>query len=234
MDAYGLRSEDLAPFAITAHDNGRENPNALLRRSVDIQGYLDSRMLNDPLRLMDAPPVCDGAAAVLLASESAVAEIESRRPRVRVSASAVATDTVSIDGRIETLRFAAAEKSTRDALGQSRMSLDDIDLFELHDAFTVVTALSLEAAGFAAPGRAVDLGQDGALALDGRLPISTMGGLKSRGHPVGATGVYQIVEAAQQLSGTAPVNQIDGAEVAMTQNIGGSGATVITHVLTSA
>ena len=111
------------------------------------------------------------------------------------------------------------------------MSPDDIDLFELHDAYTVITALSLESNGFAAPGEAVRLGRDGHLALDGRLPISTMGGLKSRGHPVGATGIYQVVEAVQQLRGTAGENQVRDAAVAMTQNLGGMGATAITHVL---
>ena len=104
-------------------------------------------------------------------------------------------------------------------------------IFELHDAYTVITALSLEAAGFAEPGEALRLGEEGAIAIDGRLPISTMGGLKARGHPVGATGVYQIVETVQQLTGKAGKNQVAKADTAMVQNIGGTGATVVTHIL---
>ncbi|NND00473.1 MAG: thiolase domain-containing protein, partial [Gammaproteobacteria bacterium] len=105
------------------------------------------------------------------------------------------------------------------------------DMFELHDAYTIITSLSLEAAGIAEPGKGVHFGKDGEIALDGKLPISTMGGLKSRGHPVGATGIYQLVETFAQLTGSAGQNQIKGAETALVQNIGGTGATVVSHVL---
>jgi len=108
---------------------------------------------------------------------------------------------------------------------------EDIDLFELHDAFTIMAALSLEAAGFAERGHGARLALEGDIALDGRLPISTMGGLKGRGHPVGATGIYQIIEVAQQLTGRAGPNQLPDARLGMAQNIGGSGATVITTIL---
>ena len=107
----------------------------------------------------------------------------------------------------------------------------DIDIFELHDAYTIITTLSLEAAGFAEKGKGVHFGKDGEIALTGRLPISTMGGLKSRGHPVGATGIYQLVETYQQLTGTAGPNQIADPEFALVQNIGGTGATVVSHIL---
>ena len=113
------------------------------------------------------------------------------------------------------------------------MGPEDIDLFELHDAFSIMAALSLEACGFAERGRGVRLGLDGDIAPGGRIPISTMGGLKARGHPVGATGLYQLVEATLQLRGQAGALQVPGARVAMTQNIGGSGATIVTHILTN-
>jgi len=257
LDAYDLRSADLAPFAINAHRNGRNNPNAVLRKPLDLDGYLSSRVLLDPLRLMDAPPICDGAAAVVLAGgrvarglagggladgdraagdvpEGGLSEIGpamGARPRVKILASAVASGSLKATNFISDLKISTAEASSRQAFRQAGMRHGDIDLFELHDAYTVITALSLESNGFAAPGQAVRLGRDGALALDGRLPISTMGGLKSRGHPVGATGIYQVVEAVQQLRGTAGRNQVDNAAVAMTQNLGGMGATAITHVL---
>ena len=257
LDAYDLSPEDLAPFAITAHRNGRNNPNALLRKPLDLDGYLSSRVLLEPLRLMDAPPICDGAAAVVLAggrvarglaaggltegdraagdfAEGDRAEgspTTGARPRVKILASAVASGSLKATNFISDLKIFTAEASSRRAFRQAGMRPDDIDLFELHDAYTVITALSLESNGFAAPGEAVRLGKDGALALDGHLPISTMGGLKSRGHPVGATGVYQAAEAVKQLRGTAGANQVRNAAVAMTQNLGGMGATAITHVL---
>jgi acetyl-CoA C-acetyltransferase len=109
----------------------------------------------------------------------------------------------------------------------------DIDLFELHDAFSIMSVLSLEACGFAERGKGTRLGLDGEITIDGKIPVCTMGGLKARGHPVGATGVYQLVEAVQQLRGEAGANQVADARLAMTQNIGGSGATVITHILES-
>ena len=129
------------------------------------------------------------------------------------------------------LTLPAVEQSSRRAYLQAGLRPADIDLYEAHDAFTVITALSLESSGFAERGQAVKLGHEGALALNGRLPISTMGGLKSRGHPVGATDIYQVVEAVQQLQGTAGKNQVENARVAMIQNLGGMGATAITHLL---
>ncbi len=232
---YQLEPEDFAPFVIAAHSNGLNNPNALLHKSLDVAGYMASRILVEPLRLMDAPPICDGAAAVILANENiARTLLTEARPRVVIRASSAASDSLSIDRRIDTLKLSAAEQSSQRAYEQAGMTAADIDFFELHDAFTVITALSLEAAGFAAPGQAVQLGKEGAVALDGCLPISTLGGLKARGHPVGATGVYQVTEAVRQLTGTAGENQLPGPEVAMTQNIGGTGATVVTHILTAA
>ena len=252
LDAYDLSPEDLAPFAINAHRNGLNNPNAVLRKSLDLEGYLSSRMLLEPLRLMDAPPICDGAAAVVLAADrvarglaggsratgdlaegglSASGPATGARSRVKILASAVASGSLKATNFVSELKISTAEASSQRAFRQAGMRHGDIDLFELHDAYTVITALSLESNGFAPPGEAVRLGKDGALALDGRLPISTMGGLKSRGHPVGATGIYQVVEAVQQLRGTAGRTQVDNVAVAMTQNLGGMGATAITHVL---
>ena len=240
LDEYDLSPKDLAPFAITAHRNGRNNPYALLHKPLDLDSYLSSRMLLEPLRLMDAPPICDGAAAVVLAGGRAVRGLAgggggggggAGGPRVKILASAVASGSLKATNFMSELKISTAEASSRRAFRQAGVSPDDIDLFELHDAYTVITALSLESNGFAAPGEAVRLGRDGHLALDGRLPISTMGGLKSRGHPVGATGIYQVVEAVQQLRGTAGENQVRDAAVAMTQNLGGMGATAITHVL---
>ena len=233
--AHALSPKDLAPFAITAHDNGLDNPDVLLRTPLDMDRYLSSRVLDYPLRLMDAPPICDGAAAVVLANARiARARPARNKPRVSIRASAAASDSLSSRNCVGELRLPAAEQSSRRAYSQAGLGPRDIDLFEAHDASTVITALSLESSGFAERGEAFRLGRDGTVARDGRLPISTMGGLKSRGHPVGATGLYQVIEATRQLQRTAGTNQVSNPRIAMTQNLGGMAATAITHVLEAA
>lgn len=235
VDTYRVSPRDFAHFSITAHDNGLKNPHAYLKKHVDEEMYLNSRMLVEPIRLMDAPPICDGAAAVILGSEGVARAAVSRGvPVVRVTASAVGTDSLSLARRRSTLHLEGAYLSSQRAYQQAGLTPDDIDLFELHDAYTIITALSLEAAGFAPPGRGVHFGQDGEIALNGRLPIASMGGLKARGHPVGATGVYQLVESALQLTGRAGENQIASPSHALVQSIGGTGATVVTHILSQA
>jgi acetyl-CoA C-acetyltransferase len=150
---------------------------------------------------------------------------------VHVVASAVGTDTVALHDRRDPLVLEGAIVSTQRAYQQADVGPEDIELFELHDAFSIMAALSLEAAGFAEKGRGVRVALDGEIGIDGRIPTNTMGGLKARGHPVGATGMYQIVEVVQQLRGLAGANQVADARLGMAQNIGGSGATVITHIL---
>lgn len=231
MDQYGTRPEQFAPFAIAAHDNALNNPNALLKKPIDLDKYLDSRVLVPPVRIMDAPPTCDGAAALVLVSEDVARGLNRKGRGVEILASAVGTDSLAIDRRTDKLKLAGAEISSRKAYDQSGLGPDDMDIFELHDAYTIITTLSLEAAGFAEPGEGTRLGEEGATRIDGKLPISTMGGLKARGHPVGATGVYQLVETTLQLTGQAGDNQVPDAATAMVQNIGGTGATVVTHIL---
>jgi acetyl-CoA C-acetyltransferase len=137
---------------------------------------------------------------------------------------------LSIHDRRDPLWLQAAEDSAQRAYKQAGIGPEDIDFFELHDAFTIMSALSLEASGFAERGKGTWPAKDGEIGLNGRIPITTRGGLKARGHPVGATGLYQIVEAVQQLRGEAGDNQIANARLGMTQNIGGSGATIVTHI----
>lgn len=227
MHVYGYDHRDFAPFAMTAHANAARNPNALHRYAIDQREYDRGREVAAPITLYDASPIGDGAAAMLLVAA------EGAPGAVRVAASASATDTVSVHDREDILWLKAAELSANRAFDQAGMGPEDIDLFELHDAFSIMAALSLEACGFAERGRGVRLGLDGDIAPGGRIPISTMGGLKARGHPVGATGLYQLVEATLQLRGQAGALQVPGARVAMTQNIGGSGATIVTHILTN-
>jgi acetyl-CoA C-acetyltransferase len=143
----------------------------------------------------------------------------------------MATDAVAVHDRPDPLWLSAVQASSFKAYQQAGVGPQDIDLFEVHDAFTIMSAMSLEAAGFAQKGQGVWLARDGEITREGRIPICTMGGLKARGHPVGATGIYQVAEVVQQLRGQAGSNQIPNARLGMAQNIGGSGATVITHIL---
>jgi len=232
MYTYGVTAQDFGHFAIVAHDNGFTNPNAFLHKKIDMETYLNSRMLVDPVKLLDAPPICDGAAAIVLATEEIARAAQSNGlPMVKVAGSAIGTDSLALDARRVMLELDGAALSTQRALEQAGIEKEDLDIFELHDAYTIITTLSLEAAGFAEKGQGVHFGKDGEITLTGKLPIATFGGLKSRGHPVGATGVYQLVETYMQLTGTAGENQVPYPEFALVQNIGGTGATVVSHVL---
>ncbi|MGB4872190.1 MAG: thiolase domain-containing protein [Candidatus Promineifilaceae bacterium] len=225
MHEYGYTRHDFAPFALNAHANGAKNPNAMFREPITEKMYDRGRVVADPISLYDASPIGDGAAALLLVPASKAPQA------VRVIGSSVSTDTLAIHDREDTLWLKAAEQSARQAYAQAGIGPDDVDLFELHDAFSIMAALSLETCGFAERGQGVRVAQAGDILPNGRIPICTMGGLKGRGHPVGATGLYQIAEATLQLRGEAGEAQIDGARIAMTQNIGGSGATIATHIL---
>ncbi|HEY5665756.1 MAG TPA: beta-ketoacyl synthase N-terminal-like domain-containing protein [Gammaproteobacteria bacterium] len=232
FDTYDKSGEEFAPFAINAHANAMHNPNAVFHKQIDLDDYLESRMIIEPVRLYDVSPTCNGAAAVVLATADAANRMLQNRPRIRIAASSAATAPVALDRRDDLLTLEAVRKSTLTALDRAGFSHDSIDLFELHDAYTIMSALCLESAGFTPPGTATEFARDGRIARDGDLPISMMGGLKARGHPVGATGVYQLAEGYLQLAQQAGANQIDNATTALLQNIGGTGSTVVNHILT--
>lgn len=229
MHEYGWKKDDFAPFSINAHANGAGNPKARFQDPLTLEGYLKAGMICPPINLMDASPIGDGAAAAVLVPADSIKL--SSRPTVVVAGSGSATDSIAIHHRRDPLWLAAAEKSSKQAYRQSGLKPEDIDLFEAHDAFSIMAALSLEASGFAERGQGPRLANEGAILPTGRIPIATRGGLKARGHPVGATGLYQITEVVQQLWGEAGGNQIDGAKIGMAQNIGGSGSNIVTHIL---
>ncbi len=233
MHEFNLPHDAFAGFPINAHHNASGNPNAMFQRPISLEAYQQAPMIATPINLLDSSPICDGAAAVVLApADSELArQARQRHGIVRIIGSAVATDSVAIHDRRDPLFLEAAFLSSQKAYSQAGVTPADIDLFELHDAFSIMAALALEAAGFAPRGKGTHLAMNGDITIEGRIPISTMGGLKARGHPVGATGVYQIVEVVQQLTGQAGPNQVRDARIGMAQNIGGSGATVITHIL---
>ena len=231
LHTYGWKHTDFAPFSINAHANAIHNPFARLHEAITEKDYINARMVADPINLLDASPTGDGAAAALLVPADSL--FPPGRRIIKIIGSASATDTIAIHSRKDPLWLIAAEKSARKAYSQAGVRPEEIDFFELHDAFSIMSVLSLEACGFAERGKGPRLGIDGDILINGRIPITTRGGLKARGHPVGATGMYQIVEAVQQLRGEAAPTQVENSRIGLTQNIGGSGATIITHILTS-
>jgi acetyl-CoA C-acetyltransferase len=226
---YRPPAEAMANFPVIAHKNAANNPFALFKElQFKASDVLASRVISPPIRLYDCSPVCDGAAAVLIVP--ATQESRYSGIPVRILASSVATDRFRFADRRDPLGLEGARLSVEKALSRSGVSKDDISFFELHDAFSIMACLSLEAAGFARPGEAWQKAADGEFAIDGQLPITTMGGLKARGHPIGATALYQTSECVKQLRGEAGVNQVAGAEVALTQSVGGVASTVVTNV----
>ncbi len=230
MHEYGWQHADFMPFTLNAHANGAHNPYARFQKAISEKAYLNAPVVCDPINVMDASPMGDGAAAVLLVPAEALRRLPGARV-ITVLASSGATDTIAIHNRRHGPFLQAAYLSAQEAYRQARLTPNDIDFFELHDAFTIMAALSLEASGFAERGQAPRLALDGEIRPTGRIPIATLGGLKARGHPVGATGMYQIVEVIRQLRGEAGGAQIDGARIGMAQNIGGSGSNILTHIL---
>ena len=228
MHEYGWKGMDFAEFSINAHANAVHNPFARFRSPITAERFISSPMICDPINLMDASPIGDGAAAAILVDADRLSKSGSR---ILVAGSAAATDTISIHNRKTPLQLSAAEKSSREAYEQAGINQWDVDVFEYHDAFTIMAALSLEASGFADPGKGPSLAKEGEIKLNGRIPVATRGGLKARGHPVGATGMYQIVEVVQQLRGEAGETQVENAVFGMAQNIGGSGSNIVTHIL---
>ena len=230
MKTYGYTEEDLALFAVNAHANGAKNPYAMFKRPITVETVMRSPYVADPLKLFDASPVCDGAAAVIITTPEKAEELGVPKEKwVEVAGMARAIDTINLANREDLLTLKAAKIAAEKAYKMAGVEPEDIDFFEVHDAFTVMAALSLEALGVAKKGEGAKLAKEGQIAIDADYPIQTMGGLKARGHPVGATGVYQTVEAVLQLRGEAP-NQVPDAEVGLTQNIGGTGSNITVSI----
>jgi acetyl-CoA C-acetyltransferase len=228
-DRYGMPRDGLANFAVNAHQNALHNPYALYRNKlVSAEQVMASRLISPPIRLFDCSPVCDGAAAVVVAS-AAVARMICAQP-VRIVAASVATDRFRVADRVDPLNLNVARISAEKAYQQAGITVADISFFELHDAFTIMACLLLEATGFAEAGQGWQLAQSGAIALDGRIPIATRGGLKARGHPIGATALYQTCEIVDQLTGRAGGNQLSNPHYGMLQSMGGAAATALTHI----
>jgi acetyl-CoA C-acetyltransferase len=222
-------ADALGGFSLVAHANAVHNPNAMFRRAIDREDYRKAAAVSAPVSVMDVAPLADGAAAIILTRRDIVATPEAR-PLVAVVGSALTTTSLALHDQADLLTLDAAAESARRAYAQAGVGPADIDLFELHDPFSIFAALGLEAAGFAEPRMGWTLGVDGAVSLTGRIPISTFGGSKARGEPGGATGVYQACEVVLQVEGRAGASQVAGARIGMSQCLGAMGATAATHI----
>jgi len=225
MYEYNVGIDAFAGFSMNAHQNASTNPNAMFRNILKPGAFENAPQVASPVSLFDAAPEGDGAAAVVLARPELART--SILP-IGIAATAVATDRLAVQNRDDPLFLSAAHDSSQKALKMAGIQLEDIDFFELHDSFTIMSVLALEACGFAERGQGFTLTDQ--IGRSGTLPISTFGGLKARGHAGGATGLYQAVEAVLQLRGEARENQIPDAKLGMTQSIGGIGTTAITHI----
>lgn len=219
-----------AGFPIVGHANGVHNKKAMFQRAIKMATYQRAGMVSAPMNMFDVAPNGDGAAAVILTRPELLPKKFSH-PLVQILGSAVVTDTLALHDRPDPLVFNAARLSVERACSQAGIMPKDVDLFELFDAFSVFGALALEAAGFSELGKGWEWAVNGDLELGGKLPISTFGGLKARGNPGGATGVYQAVEATLQLRDQAGDSQVKEAKTAMIQAFGGPSSTAVTHIL---
>ncbi len=230
MHEYDMPAGGCAGFPLTAHANGAGNKNAFFRKAISKEAYQKAEAVSDPLNLYDIAPNVDGAAALVLTRPEFLPKGYAH-PLVRIAASSSASDTLALHDRPDLLQFGAVQRSVEAALKQANIRLEQVDLFEYYDSYSIFAALSLESAGFSPRGQGWKLAADGAIGLAGQIPCATLGGLKARGNPGGATGVYQAVEAALQLRGEAGSNQIKDACYALVQCMGGPAASVVTHLL---
>jgi acetyl-CoA C-acetyltransferase len=230
MHEFDVPPDGFAGFALTAHANGAGNPNAMFQKAIKAETYAKAGMVSEPVNMFDVAPNADGAGALVLTRRDLLPS-SWPFPLVKIAGSATASDTLALHDRKDMLYFDAAQLSAGKAIKQANIILDQVNLFEYHDSFSIYAALALEAIGFAIRGKGWKLAADGHIAINGRIPCATMGGLKARGFPGGATGVYQAVEAAQQLRGQAGTNQLADARYALIQSLGGPASTAVTHVL---
>jgi acetyl-CoA C-acetyltransferase len=230
MHEYGLTRDQLSKVAVKNHFHGRMNPAAHFRREITVEEANNSSLVADPLRLYDCCPISDGAACLILAPAE-VAKKYTDTPII-VEASTQSSGTLSLFDRRDVCTIDATVDASAKAYKKAGITPQDVDVTEVHDCFSIAEILALEDLGFVKKGEAGKLYDEGQVYVGGSCPVNTDGGLKSSGHPVGATGVKQIVELVKQLRGDAEKGrQVSGAEIGLAQNVGGSGATVVVTIL---
>ncbi len=230
MQKYGLTREQLAAVAVKNHAHGTKNSRAQFPKAITIDDVLQSPLVANPLRLLDCSPITDGAAAVILCPLRKAAKLAKNKP-VKIIGSGHATDTIALHSRKQLEFFYSTSKAAEKAFQMAEVTPQQIDVVEVHDCFTIAEICALESLGFFAPGTAGTAASEGITQLGGKLPVNVSGGLKSKGHPVGATGIAQIIEIVEQLRGTAGERQVANAKIGLTQNMGGTAASSIVHIL---
>ncbi|HJJ89694.1 MAG TPA: thiolase domain-containing protein [Methanocorpusculum sp.] len=228
MNKYGLTREQLAQVSVKNHHHGSRNPFAQFRSEITQSTVMKSTLVASPLRLFDCSPVSDGAAVVIVCPLERAREFTDTP--IRVIASAQSGDTIALHDRPDFTTMGATVAAGNSAFKQAKLERKDIDFVEVHDCFTIAELCAIEDLGFVEKGTAGKFTEEGETQIGGKLPVNTSGGLKACGHPVGATGIKQVWEVVQQLRGEAGKRQVDGAEIGMTQNVGGTGATVVSHI----
>ncbi len=228
---YGTTRKQLAHVAVKNHKNGSMNPRAQFPFKTTIDEVINSVMVADPLTIMDCSPVTDGAAAVILCPLDLAKTKFKDHPIIHVIGSGHATDSIALHSRKDLTWLTAVELSAKKAYEMADKKPSDIDLCEVHDCFTIAEICTTEALGFFEPGKGGKAVEAGETEIDGKIPINTSGGLKSKGHPVGATGIAQILEITEQLRGVSGKRQVKNARIGMTQNMGGSGGSSVCHIL---
>ena len=229
MHQYGTTREQLAAVAVKNHANGAKNPQAHMRKVITLEQALAGKPVAEPLTVYDCSLISDGAAAVVLAPLERAAEFTSRF--AKVLAVAQTSDHVALDTKADITLFPAVKSAGQKAFKMAGLTPKQIDLAELHDCFTIAEILASEDLGFVEKGQGGPFAAAGCSAINGRIPINTSGGLKSKGHPVGATGVGQICDVVMQLRGEAGERQVSRHRVGLAQNLGGSGATCVVTLL---
>ncbi|MBS3815182.1 MAG: thiolase domain-containing protein [Hadesarchaea archaeon] len=226
---YGTTEEQLAEVAVKNHANAQLNPCAQYRREVTIQNVFDSPKVTEPLNLLDCSPITDGGACVVLTSAEKAREYTDTPIYIRGSGQA--SDTLSLHDRQSLTKLKSTVEASKTAYDMAGVTAEDIDLVEVHDCFTIAEIMAIEDLGFCKKGEGGKMTEEGETARDGQIPVNTSGGLKGKGHPVGATGIAQSVEMVKQLRGEAGKRQVNGPEIALTHNVGGSGGTAVIHIL---
>jgi acetyl-CoA C-acetyltransferase len=227
MHDYGTTQEQLALVSVNNHKNGLNNKKAQFRLKISVADVLNSSMIASPLRLLDCSPITDGASALILASEKFVKE---HHNPVWVLGSAQGSDTISLHNRRSLTEMDATRYAAKKAFEEANVTNNAVDFIDVHDCFSINEIIALEDLGFCKKGVGGKFVEDGKIAIDGELPVNTTGGLKSIGHPVGATGIRQLADIAHQVRGDS-CNQLKKADIGLALNIGGSGATAIVNIL---
>jgi len=228
MEKYGTTREQLALVAVKNHLNGSKNPLAQFPFEITVDSVLNSVLIADPLRILDCSPITDGAAAAILCPVEMARKM--KKQVVKIIGSGHATDAIALSSRKDLTWLEATYQAGKRAYAMADKKPEDIDILEVHDCFTIAEICVLEALGIVEKGKGGQAVEDEVTYLDGKIPVNTSGGLKAKGHPVGATGVAQVIEIVKQLQGEAGKRQVKNPRIGMAQNMGGSGGSTVVHI----